>query len=356
MKKFKVYQLPVENNAKFMRLEFVKKHGIMPKLSDYKLVGESVIYPKSGTSVMTMLEDIFTTLNTCKCDWFSGHSLSMSDVVEIDGRYYYCDDFGWKEVSFPTDDTKKKYIVTADGVSFVASYDTREEAQAKADELNDDYYQHKVWNVEEVADENDTTSLTTKNATTMEKKEKKVVLTTDEKVFNLCVESAKQSGNGFTFDLKGVWTAARLKYKMAKQTVLDAMESVAKEHEIKKCDEEGKFILVELMPKPKAEPVKEKPAKEKKGTYPCTPCEIAQFNARKLARKVFGEKFTNFAYSRYDATNKKEYGNASEAKRDKADMDNLLYVVIVVDGVEYMAETRIEAYQKFLDEFNEKVA
>lgn len=115
MKNFKVYQLPVEHNAKFMRLSFVKKHNIMPKLEDYQLVGESVIYPKADTSVFTMLEDIFITLNTCKCDWFHGHSLSMSDVVEIDGKYYYCDSLGWEEVSFQTEEPQKEgeeYTVT----------------------------------------------------------------------------------------------------------------------------------------------------------------------------------------------------------------------------------------------------
>ena len=99
MKKFKVYQLPVEHEAKFMGLEFVTNHDIMLKLEDYKLVGESEIYPKASTSVTTMLDDIYTTLNTCRCDWFHGHSLSVSDVVEIDGKYYYCDSFGWEEVS-----------------------------------------------------------------------------------------------------------------------------------------------------------------------------------------------------------------------------------------------------------------
>lgn len=110
MKNFKVYQLPVKHNAKFMDLEFVRENDIMPKLEDYNLVGESVIYPKADTSVFTMLDDIYATLNTCECDWFHGHSLSMSDVVEIDGKYYYCDDFGWEEISFHAE--SKEHIVT----------------------------------------------------------------------------------------------------------------------------------------------------------------------------------------------------------------------------------------------------
>ncbi len=92
----------------------------------------------------------------------------------------------------------------------------------------------------------------------MKKTVKKVIMTTDEKVFNLCVESAKNSKNGYTFDLKDVWKAARLKYKLAKQTVIDAFEILVKEHEIKKVGEgpSNLFSLVELMPKEekKAEP------------------------------------------------------------------------------------------------------
>ena len=92
----------------------------------------------------------------------------------------------------------------------------------------------------------------------MKKTVKKVTMTTDEKVFNLCVESAKNSKNGYTFDLKDVWKAARLKYKLAKQTVIDAFEILVKEHEIKKVGEgpSNLFSLVELMPKEekKAEP------------------------------------------------------------------------------------------------------
>ena len=70
----------------------------------------------------------------------------------------------------------------------------------------------------------------------------------DEKIFNLCVESAKQSKSGYTFNLKDVWQSARKKYKMAKQDVIDAFGVITKEHEVLKGSEEGMFELVELMP------------------------------------------------------------------------------------------------------------
>lgn len=252
MKQVRIYNLNEENKTArsiyFMGYDFVKENNITLSLDLYNMVWEGEVEDD------TTLDDLFRMLNVgTKPENFKGHSLSTSDMVEMDGKYYYCDSYGWEEVIFPTD-APKKYIVTADHVSYVAIYDTKAEADAKAEALNDEYYQHKVWNVEEVIDEDSINIKSNNNTgTTMNKTEKKVTLTTDEKVFNLCVESAKQSENGYTFDLKAVWQAARLKYKMAKRTVIDAMQEVAKEHEIKKGDQEGQFVLVELMPKPEPE-------------------------------------------------------------------------------------------------------
>ena len=249
MKQVRVYNLNEENKTAmsiyFMGYDFVKENNITLSLDLYNMVWEGEVEDD------VELDDLFRMLNIgTKPEDFKGHSLSTSDMVEMDGKYYYCDDYGWEEVFFPTD-APKKYIVTADHVSYVAIYDTKAEADAKAETLNDEYYQHKVWNVEEITDEDSiNTKSNNKTGTTMKKTEKKVTQTTDEKVFNLCVESAKQSENGYTFDLKAVWQAARLKYKMAKQTVIDVFEIITKEHEVKKGEQEGQFVLTELMPKP----------------------------------------------------------------------------------------------------------
>ena len=47
----------------------------------------------------------------------------------------------------------KRFVITADGVGYIALRDTREEAQTVADRLNEEYYRHNVWNVEEVEDD-----------------------------------------------------------------------------------------------------------------------------------------------------------------------------------------------------------
>lgn len=273
----------------------------------------------------------------------------------------------------------------------------------------------------------------------MKKSEKKVTMTTDEKVFNLCVESAKQSENGYTFDLKAVWTAARLKYKMKKQTVLDVLKIIADEHGIKEGKQEGSFILTELIPQEVELTPRMKQWQEMKAKHPdavllfrcgdfyesyeedaevcakvlgiiltkdnstgrqithfphhaldvylpkliragkrvaicdelespkkavkkeskeeqrprgygrfLTDCEVVNLKAQQKARDLFPNTFSRFSFARLDATTNKEYKNASEAHKGKADMSNLLYVIKVVDGVQYTGKTRIGAYESFL--------
>ena len=95
MKKISIYQLPTEHKAKFMDLEFVKKQGIMPTMTEYKKVYDGEIADNVTP------DDIFVAFN--KGDrpcGFTGHSLSVSDVVEIAGEYFYCDSYGWEQVNF----------------------------------------------------------------------------------------------------------------------------------------------------------------------------------------------------------------------------------------------------------------
>ena len=42
------------------------------------------------------LEELFEICNCYIPDDYEGHSMSVSDIVEIDGISWYCDVFGWK--------------------------------------------------------------------------------------------------------------------------------------------------------------------------------------------------------------------------------------------------------------------
>lgn len=101
MKNFKIYQLPTQNVAKFMDYEFVTENDIMPKLEDYNLVYEGVMNdnPVSDTwGAVEWLDTIFHQFNVNRPADFKWHILSTSDVVEMDGKYYYCDSYGWEPV------------------------------------------------------------------------------------------------------------------------------------------------------------------------------------------------------------------------------------------------------------------
>lgn len=46
------------------------------------------------------LEDVYTMFNTTGHRLHRGHSLSVSDIVEVDGKFHFCDTFGFESVDF----------------------------------------------------------------------------------------------------------------------------------------------------------------------------------------------------------------------------------------------------------------
>lgn len=92
----KIHQIADIDNCKytFMDMDFAMKHGF--NVNDYK---EVYSYEDGGSlTIEDALNNAFYIFNM-KCPAsFKSHSLSVSDIVEVDGVKYYCDDFGWKEV------------------------------------------------------------------------------------------------------------------------------------------------------------------------------------------------------------------------------------------------------------------
>ena len=62
-------------------------------ISQYKKVYEGEV--TEMTDLFYMLESIFEKFNHRHPSDFYGHSLSVSDVVNVDGINYYCDIYGW---------------------------------------------------------------------------------------------------------------------------------------------------------------------------------------------------------------------------------------------------------------------
>lgn len=92
MQSVKIYQLKKDKEYPylFMNYYFANQHGF--SLNDYELVYDTERYDDYNRS------DAFYEFNMNRPEDFTGHSLSVSDIVEIDGYKYYCDDVGWREV------------------------------------------------------------------------------------------------------------------------------------------------------------------------------------------------------------------------------------------------------------------
>ena len=83
-KQFGIYQITArdpEHDYRFMNLDFVKRHGMEVNRADYELV-----YTEPLTEKDT-LEAIYERFNIQRPTDFTGHSLSVSDVVVLnDGK------------------------------------------------------------------------------------------------------------------------------------------------------------------------------------------------------------------------------------------------------------------------------
>ena len=93
--KYEIYQVKEEQERfyAFVGFDYVIKNFGKVRRSCYDKVYE-------GEEENITLDDIFRKFNIERPIDFKGHSLSVSDVVIADGKAFYCDDFGWKEIEF----------------------------------------------------------------------------------------------------------------------------------------------------------------------------------------------------------------------------------------------------------------
>ena len=102
----RIYQINSDRDTdgyKFMGMDWVKKHWGEQGV-------DSEIYDKvyEGTIDGSSLEDVFYTFNFSRPVGFKGHSLSVSDIVEViqssetEPGFYFCDSIGFQKVEFDT--------------------------------------------------------------------------------------------------------------------------------------------------------------------------------------------------------------------------------------------------------------
>lgn len=89
VKQFKIYQIKDIKNTDYA---FRSWENASEKFSftDYKYV-----YQGSSNS----LDEIYMRFNINRPSDYNGHSLSASGIVLFGNQYYYCDSFGWKDIT-----------------------------------------------------------------------------------------------------------------------------------------------------------------------------------------------------------------------------------------------------------------
>ena len=92
--KYKIKQIKdVENCAyAFKHYEWAKN---VIDLNDYGVVYEGELDCPEMPNALEELFEIFNVESVRRPEDFKGRSLSVSDIVEVDGNNYYCDAVGW---------------------------------------------------------------------------------------------------------------------------------------------------------------------------------------------------------------------------------------------------------------------
>lgn len=109
MKLFMIYQLPNDDtellhNIRFMPYNWILKKGIKLNYKMYKPVYTGYIADSETDNIRGLVENIYTKFNVDIPNDFHGHSLSVSDVVDIDGQAFYIDMIGSVELEGFYDD------------------------------------------------------------------------------------------------------------------------------------------------------------------------------------------------------------------------------------------------------------
>ena len=101
---YAIYQLKRDDataDLRFMNSEYLQKKGIEPQYENYELVYTGAL-TKDGNQI-EKLEDLYRIFNVEHPHDFSGHSLSVSDIVALKQAgvvsYHYVDSIGYKELT-----------------------------------------------------------------------------------------------------------------------------------------------------------------------------------------------------------------------------------------------------------------
>lgn len=102
IKNIKVLQLKDEEEIRrtysFMSLDFLSRYGLSVSLDNYKVVYDEQIVVPEDEGVYDTLENVYMRFQGGKPENYHGHSVSVSDIVSVDGVNYYCDSIGFSKL------------------------------------------------------------------------------------------------------------------------------------------------------------------------------------------------------------------------------------------------------------------
>ena len=101
--KYQIYQVrdDAENSRyiKFSSLELIESMGLKISRDMYEEVWDGEV--EESNDVFDTLEHIFCQFNIGrKPEGYKGHSLSVSDIIRLEDKFYYCDSIGFEEIEF----------------------------------------------------------------------------------------------------------------------------------------------------------------------------------------------------------------------------------------------------------------
>lgn len=104
MKKYQyeIFQTDAKHEFAFMSWRSATKHGW--SFDPYQLVWSG---KEEAGDDLDLLDFLYEVFNERRPDNFKGHSLSVSDIIEVqeadvvdqEPTYYYCDSFGWQDIT-----------------------------------------------------------------------------------------------------------------------------------------------------------------------------------------------------------------------------------------------------------------
>lgn len=98
---------PTGAKIMFRSLKSIKKEGTILTLDAYKKVYEGD-FEENTESKLPVTEQLYMKFNLSRPKDFKGHSLSISDIIVIEGQQYYCDDYCFKAISIDMSEPEKK--------------------------------------------------------------------------------------------------------------------------------------------------------------------------------------------------------------------------------------------------------